>query len=257
MSENMKKDPPEEAVEVFALTEETSSKEAPDGGGGSSGALPKGAGKPVSRRTVLALAGCGIAGLVAGGALASWGITSTAIAAGRVMLRTTPQKLIVTDRAKCSGCQRCEMSCTIKNDKKTAQHIARVQVWRNYNYGHGVDTPDGIFGAIEYTIETCKQCAEPWCLNNCPVHAIYESPESGARMVDPTRCIGCGMCHAACPWNMPTIDPETGKSTKCISCGRCAQQCPNGAITFIDWADISTKVLETGTVSTASLIEHR
>jgi Fe-S-cluster-containing dehydrogenase component len=209
---------------------------------------------PISRRTVLGLAGCGVAGLVVGGVLGTWGITSSAIAAGHIIVRTTPKKLIVTNRAKCSGCQRCEMMCTIKNDGKTAQHIARVQVWRNYNFDHGADTPHGNYGSIEYTIETCKQCAEPWCANNCPVHAIYEDPETGARTVDSELCIGCGMCHAACPWSMPIIDAETGKSTKCISCGRCAEQCPNGAITFIDWADISEKVLETGTVSTALLV---
>jgi Fe-S-cluster-containing dehydrogenase component len=145
------------------------------------------------------------------------------------------------------------MMCTIKNDKKVSQAVSRVQVWRNYNYGHGADTLDGNYGNIEYTIETCKQCAEPWCLNNCPVHAIYEDEESGARTIDPDLCIGCGMCHAACPWNMPIIDADTGKSTKCISCGRCAEQCPNGAITFIDWSDIAEKVLETSTVSTAQL----
>jgi Fe-S-cluster-containing dehydrogenase component len=218
------------------------------------GIPPEGVRAPISRRTVLALAGCGVAGLVAGGVLGTWGVTSNAIAAGRIMVRTTPKKLIVTDRAKCSGCQRCEMSCTIKNDKKTAQHISRVHVWRNYNYGRGVGTLDGNFGSLEYSIETCKQCAEPWCLNNCPVHAIYEDPDSGARTVDTELCIGCGMCHAACPWSMPTIDPDTGKSTKCISCGRCAEQCPNGAITFVDWSDIAEKVLETSAVSTAQLV---
>jgi Fe-S-cluster-containing dehydrogenase component len=218
------------------------------------GIPPQGVRVPISRRTVLGLAGCGVAGLVVGGVLGTWGITSSAIAAGHIIVRTTPKKLIVTNRAKCSGCQRCEMMCTIKNDGKTAQHIARVQVWRNYNFDHGVDTPHGNYGSIEYTIETCKQCAEPWCANNCPVHAIYEDPETGARTVDSELCIGCGMCHAACPWSMPIIDAETGKSTKCISCGRCAEQCPNGAITFIDWADISEKVLETGTVSTALLV---
>ena len=72
----------------------------------------------VTRRQVLAMAGCGVAGLVVGGFLASWGVTQKSIASGRIELRTTPTKMIVTDRARCSGCQRCEMMCTLKNDDR-------------------------------------------------------------------------------------------------------------------------------------------
>ena len=68
-------------------------------------------------------------------------------------------------------------------------------------------------------------------------------------------CIGCGMCSAACPWNMPHINAQTGTSTKCISCGRCAEQCPNGAIKFIDWEDIAQKAIDEGVVSTATIVE--
>lgn len=59
-------------------------------------AAPK---KTVTRRQVLAMAGCGVAGLVVGGVLASWGVTERSIASGRIDIRTTPTKLIVTDRA--------------------------------------------------------------------------------------------------------------------------------------------------------------
>ena len=38
--------------------------------------------KTFTRRTVLAMAGCGVAGLVVGGVLASWGVTSASIASG-------------------------------------------------------------------------------------------------------------------------------------------------------------------------------
>ena len=76
-----------------------------------------------------------------------------------------------------------------------------------------------------------------------------------ARKICDTSCIGCGMCSAACPWNMPHINAQTGTSTKCISCGRCAEQCPNGAIKFIDWEDIAQKAIDEGVVSTATIVE--
>ena len=37
-----------------------------------------------TRRTVLAMTGCGVAGLVVGGVLASWGVTTQSIASGRI-----------------------------------------------------------------------------------------------------------------------------------------------------------------------------
>lgn len=207
-----------------------------------------------TRRTVLSMAGCGVAGLVVGGVLASWGVTQQAIASGRIDVRTTPTKMIITDRARCSGCQRCEMSCTLKNDGVTQQSIARVHVWENYNFGPGVGTGGGIYGDCQFNVQGCLQCADPQCAKYCPVHAISADPKSGARVVDDETCIGCGMCVAACPWNMPRINAETGTSTKCISCGRCAEQCPNGAIKFIEWEDIAQKVLDGDVVSPATLV---
>ena len=206
--------------------------------------------KTFTRRTVLAMAGCGVAGLVAGGVLASWGVTSASIASGRIEIRTTPTKMIVTDRARCSGCQRCEMACTLKNDGRVCQHIARVRVWDNYNFGTNPGS-----GNCQFTVEHCKQCADAACMSYCPVHAIYASEDNGARMVDTDRCIGCGMCAQACPWNMPRIDSQSRVSTKCISCGRCAEQCPNGAIKFIDWQDIAQKVIDQGVVRTTTLVQ--
>ncbi len=201
----------------------------------SAGAMPADKKQPFfTRRTVLAMTGCGVAGLVVGGVLASWGVTTQSIASGRIELRTTPAKMIVTDRARCSGCQRCEMMCTLKNDGAAQQSIARVRVWDNYNFGSGVDTNDGIYGNCQFTVQSCKQCADPQCAKYCPVHAISADEETGARVVDEEVCIGC---------------------TKCVSCGRCAEQCPNGAIKFIDWEDIAQKAIDEGVVSTATMVE--
>ena len=151
----------------------------------SAGAMPADKKQPFfTRRTVLAMTGCGVAGLVVGGVLASWGVTTQSIASGRIELRTTPAKMIVTDRARCSGCQRCEMMCTLKNDGAAQQSIARVRVWDNYNFGSGVDTNDGIYGNCQFTVQSCKQCADPPCAKYCPVHAISADEETGARVVE-------------------------------------------------------------------------
>ena len=183
--------------------------------------------KTFTRRAVVGGAiGAGIIGLVAGGVLAKWGVVEDSVANGRIELGVTPTKLIVTDRARCSGCQRCELSCTLRNDGRASHASARVQVWRNYNFGHGLGSGDGCFGNCEFTVEHCKQCKDSWCVNICPVHAINADPKTGARVIDPNKCIGCG---------------------------RCAQQCPNGAIKFVDWKDIAQEAIDRGLVSTTGL----
>ena len=210
--------------------------------------------KGFTRRQVVAGGiGVGLVGLIAGGALAKWGVIEDTIASGRMAVNVTPTKLIVTDRARCSGCQRCEMMCSLRNDGRVCQTTARVRVWPNYNFGEGSNGPDGIYRNCQFTVEHCKQCKDAACMKNCPVHAIYADPETGARVVDTDKCIGCGLCHEACPWNMPQIDPVIGKSTKCIACGRCAVQCPNGAIKFVDWQDIAQEAIDKGIVRTSTL----
>ncbi len=203
----------------------------------------------ITRRQVLAASGCGVLGLVAGGALASWGVTQERIANGAIDISTTPTKMIITDRGRCSGCQRCELSCTLKNDGIARQYTARVRVHETYDYGDSVSTNEGIYGNCQFTIKSCKQCADPQCVKYCPVNAISSDAKTGARVIDAETCIGCGMCARACPWGMPRIDSATGKSTKCVACGRCAEQCPNGAIKFIDWEDIAEACIEKGLVS--------
>ena len=168
--------------------------------------------KGFTRRQVVAGGiGVGLVGLIAGGALAKWGVIEDTIASGRVAVRP------------------------------------------NYNFGEGSNGPDGIYRNCQFTVEHCKQCKDAACMKNCPVHAIYADPETGARVVDTDKCIGCGLCHEACPWNMPQIDPVIGKSTKCIACGRCAVQCPNGAIKFVDWQDIAQEAIDKGIVRTSTL----
>ena len=72
-----------------------------------------------------------------------------------------------------------------------------------------------------------------------PPEAIITN-EQGIRVVDTDKCIGCGACVEACPWHMPTVNPETGKSSKCIACGACVAGCPSGALSIVDWDAVTS-----------------
>ncbi|MFR4803887.1 MAG: hypothetical protein ACLT98_11595 [Eggerthellaceae bacterium] len=79
------------------------------------------------RQVVIGGVGIGLAGLIAGGALAKWGLLKS-IASGRIVLDPLPQKMIITDRARCSGCQRCEYVLAAQRRSCMPAHRSRSRV---------------------------------------------------------------------------------------------------------------------------------
>lgn len=202
--------------------------------------------REITRRQFMKLSAKGLTGVALSSSLLSlMGVTQAQAQSGQVDLLATPQYLLVANRAKCTGCQRCEMNCTLKNDGDVHPYMARLRVRDNVNFGDKLPTDDylhgeGSFGTWGFAPDTCKQCKDPACLTNCPVKAIYVHEKTGARVVDTDKCVGCGVCAKVCPWSMPRIDEATRKSTKCVNCGACAAGCPTSALRMIDWEDVAS-----------------
>lgn len=198
-----------------------------------------------TRRQFMKLSGKGLAGVALSSTLLSlMGCTRSQAEAGLVDTIATPDFLLVANRAKCTGCQRCEVNCTLANDGDAHPYMARIRVRQNVNFGDQGPTDDykhgdGFFGLWGFKPDTCKQCADPACVNICPMKAISADPVTGARVIDEDKCIGCGACVNACPWHMPRVDVEKHKSTKCISCGACVAGCPTSALRMIPWEDVA------------------
>ncbi len=95
--------------------------------------------------------------------------------------------------------------------------------------------------------ESCQNCLAASCQKVCPKDAI--SFVNGKSHIDPDKCIKCGKCAKACPYNaiihlerpcqaacgMDAIgSDEQGRAVinqdKCVSCGQCLVSCPFGAI---------------------------
>ncbi|MBW8381919.1 MAG: ferredoxin-like protein [Youngiibacter sp.] len=196
--------------------------------------------KEQTRRDFLKLTGKGIGGAVVSLSILSlFGCDTKEVSAFPIA-----EGLLVADRSKCTGCQRCEITCTAMNEGKIQPFISRINVSKNYNFGKegpkiNFASADGQYGNLLMSPSTCKQCREPFCGNACPVGAIFADKNNGnARTVNKELCIGCGTCVQACPWHMPNVDAETKKSSKCITCGECAKACPTGALSVIPWEDI-------------------
>jgi len=144
--------------------------------------------------------------------------------------------VLLHDPARCVACRRCELACTEFNDGIASSHLSRVKVGRN------LAASSGINNSFKVAVDSCKQCPHPVpCAEACPRGAIRADGKTGARRVDETLCIGCGVCAKACPWAVITINPKTHKSTKCHLCDgnpECVRACPTGALKFVKWRDL-------------------
>lgn len=93
----------------------------------------------------------------------------------------------------------------------------------------------------------CQGCIAHPCMEVCPKGAI--SQINGHAVIDQSKCIKCGKCKAACPYDaiakkerpcskacgVKAIETdEQGRAKinidKCVSCGQCMVSCPFGAI---------------------------
>lgn len=71
----------------------------------------------LSRLEFLRISGKGLAGITIAPALLSLlGCKQEEIDSGIIQLTTTPKGVLVTNRARCTGCHRCETACTTWND---------------------------------------------------------------------------------------------------------------------------------------------
>lgn len=95
--------------------------------------------------------------------------------------------------------------------------------------------------------DMCRGCISNRCIQSCTVVAI--SIVDKKAMIDHEKCIECGKCKSACPYNAiadvmrpcmkvcPVDAISVSKDgqaeiddAKCIRCGSCVQMCPFGAV---------------------------
>jgi anaerobic dimethyl sulfoxide reductase subunit B len=144
------------------------------------------------------------------------------------------------DASACSGCKACQEACKDKNSLPVGVMWRRVievsgggwtqagKAWTNNVFAYNLSL-------------ACNHCVHPKCAGVCPTDAYVTRPD-GIIYIDPSKCMGCGYCSWACPYNAPRYNFDLGQMSKCNFCfdnidaglpPSCVAACPMRVLNFV------------------------
>lgn len=160
------------------------------------------------------------------------------------------RKALLISPELCIGCRGCQTACKVWN-QLPAEHTKNTGSYENppdlssavYNKIRYIEVPSGNSDPRWlFVSQRCMHCDDAGCMKICPAQgALYKTPE-GAVAYNKDKCIGCKLCVAGCPFNVPRYDSKD-KISKCNLCTdriaeglapACAKTCPTGAIKYGD-----------------------
>jgi anaerobic dimethyl sulfoxide reductase subunit B (iron-sulfur subunit) len=148
------------------------------------------------------------------------------------------------DASSCSGCKACQAACKDKNNLPVGVLWRRVYEISGGEWTHTGEAWTSTVFAYNLSI-ACNHCVHPRCAGVCPVDA-YEVRPDGIVLINTQKCIGCGYCAWACPYDAPQVDASAGHMTKCNLCydnldaglpPACVSACPLRCLELVESSD--------------------
>ncbi len=147
----------------------------------------------------------------------------------------------VFDLRKCVGCHACAVACKSENNVPLGVFRAWVRV-----------VEKGVYPNVQkkFNPRICNHCDNPPCVQVCPAKATYKR-EDGVVLIDYDKCIGCGYCIQACPYDARFFNPIRNTADKCTFCDHriekglepaCMSTCIGHARYFGDLNDPTSEV---------------
>ncbi|MEK6673255.1 MAG: 4Fe-4S dicluster domain-containing protein [Nitrospirota bacterium] len=161
----------------------------------------------------------------------------------------TRKALLISPEA-CIGCRGCQIACKEWNQLPATKTINKGTVENPpdlnanlYNKIRYVELPsEANMVRWLFVSQRCMHCEDAGCMKICPAPGALYKTKEGAVAFNKDKCIGCKLCAAGCPFNVPRFD-EKDKISKCHLCSdriteglspACAKTCPTGAIQYGD-----------------------
>jgi tetrathionate reductase subunit B len=149
---------------------------------------------------------------------------------------------MVVDQRRCIGCHSCTVACKSENN-------VPLGFWRSWVKGLQKGTfPEA--GTL-FLRRLCNHCDVAPCVQVCPVQATVRREEDGVVVMYYGKCIGCGMCISACPYDARFFNPFRNTADKCDFCvtridqgliPACVEACPSRALVFGDLDDPTSEI---------------
>ena len=162
------------------------------------------------------------------------------------------RKALLISPELCIGCRGCQTACKEWN-QLPADKTTETGTYENppdltpylYNKIHfiemsSVNSERGMRWL--FVSQRCMHCDDAGCMKICPAPDALFKTKEGIVAFNKDKCIGCKLCIAACPFDIPRYDAKD-KISKCHLCydriseglmPACAKTCPTGAISYGD-----------------------
>ena len=154
-------------------------------------------------------------------------------------------KVFIVDLALCNGCYTCQVACKDEHVANDWTPYAKPQPDTGQFWIKVTEQTRGTVPKVmvTYTPKLCMHCDEAPCMAACKSGAIYQR-DDGLVIIDPTKCVGSGLCVDACPHGVIYFNKDLNIAQKCTGCAhlldhdedlkvpRCVDACPHGALKF-------------------------
>lgn len=198
--------------------------------------------KAASRRDFLRMAAVGAAAATA----FSFGMKGLFSGSSQALPRLS-DGVVLPDPSLCIGCLTCEVICSRWHKERGLSALPRITILIDKSVKLHPEILANYPERGTFSQRPCRMCPEPECLAVCPANALLIDGRSGARYIEESRCVACGRCEEACPYeikgvlrrtNAPILskriwhDPQKDVYVKCDLCrGRpegpiCVERCP-------------------------------
>ncbi|NPA94556.1 MAG: 4Fe-4S dicluster domain-containing protein [Thermodesulfobacteria bacterium] len=146
--------------------------------------------------------------------------------------------MLYLNAKRCIGCHGCEVHCKANKNLPVGPILCEIS-------HEPLKSVKGV-PKTEFMFRSCYHCEDPYCVPICPTGAMKKR-EDGIVYIEQDKCIGCMACAGACPWNIPQVNPSTGKAVKCDYCmdrvdqglkPACVTKCTTRALKFVALQEI-------------------
>lgn len=163
-------------------------------------------------------------------------------------------KMFFVDLSRCTACRGCQIACKqwknlpAEETRCTGSHQNPPDL-SNVTLKIVRFTEKPVKDGVEWLFfpEQCRHCVEPPCLGQANLDAddaVIKDEVTGAVLfTELTKQVDAEGVRAACPYDIPRVDPETKLLVKCDMCNdrvqngmlpACVKTCPTGTMNFGD-----------------------